>query len=101
VRNCTEIGREVYTRGKAVSGPWCGQEQEQADVHRAILRDAMHARWDDLADEERAFLVYCLRRLDVHRNASQPWQHAEDASERDTTGTACTTQDAGDILMPG
>jgi hypothetical protein len=55
-------------------------ERTQARVPLTALMDALRAQWADMEDEERAFLVYCLRRLHPHLDASVPRQRVARAS---------------------
>jgi hypothetical protein len=71
------------------------RERLQERVPVTALVSATRAQRAEMDDEERAFLVYCVKRLRQHREESVPQRIGACARGRDATGTTGTVQDAG------
>jgi hypothetical protein len=51
----------------------------------SVVTDAVRVQWDEMEVEERAFLVYCLQRLNHYLHERQAWQAGEGARGHDAT----------------
>jgi hypothetical protein len=65
-------------------GASSGGEVPRGHVSITALMEAIRAQWDQMGEEERAFLIYCLQRLHMQRDESESQKKVPPADGRDS-----------------